>query len=189
MTTTSKLPRVIFFRGVFKKDCVDDAAIERHINKVLADVPPEAPSEHACEKLPSTFISVDAWPTSTNLLCWGHSMPFTTMPLFIPGPIEPTIREDNMFSVGVQGVFCSFACMACYVQTHDYSATERIEIMTKLNWLHRRLFGCNMPNVSIPPPHVMQQYGGPMPAEEYLAQIERTRTVQEATLSKERLAL
>jgi hypothetical protein len=118
MNFSVRVPKILFIKGVFKKDCVliddffekqlvGDAMNEcsniDNINSVQKEDYPfqeinsiQDNRINYYNKLPTIFENINMWPTQTNLLCWYCSLSFDTMPVFIPKIIEPTMRSTEI---------------------------------------------------------------------------------------------
>lgn len=183
MISTLSIPKVLFIKGVFKRDCDNDETLEQkmieNISDDISDIVMKdsiAMSENTefydrtYDKLPSIFDSIDNWPTTTNLLCWSCNLHFDTIPIFIPKVIEPVIskHKENKYSIGVFGVFCTFGCAWHFIHEHQFSLIERVEAINKLKFLHKLLKGTSMKDiVTYPSPFEMEQYGGDLSIEKY----------------------
>lgn len=193
----ANVPKVLFIKGIFKKDCLSDDIFEKkilensNITQLTMDCTTIQPTIDNpfgqddnttffvnYKKLPSVFETIDTWPKTSNLLCWNCSRKFKTIPVFIPKVIEPIILKNKIdrdkltnkcFSISVHGVFCLFACAVQYVETHDYSISDKVEITNKLRLLYKLFYsGTKVPDFNnYPSPLRMKQYGGNLTIEEY----------------------
>jgi hypothetical protein len=202
-----KAAKILFIKGVFKKDCVSDEIFEKKILENISEDSILASSMENgfnvdyvnYEKLAPIFEDINSWQKKTNLLCWNCSLSFSSIPVFIPQVIEPISHRNHnnnrhqlqssqdqsckgqppkeqsptKYSIGVYGVFCSFICTKHYVNSHNYSLIDRIEIMNKLKLLYKLFYNMKMNDVSnYPTPLQMQQYGGDLSTSEFLELLE-----------------
>ncbi len=187
------LPKVLFIKGVFKRDCATDDLLEK---KVLDSIHNEAyintnvhsvmndTNEYSYgisekvtyQKLPSVFESLSTWPTKTNLLCWHCSLSFDTVPIFIPKVIEPIISKTKVhqYSMGVYGVFCTFGDAMEFIKNRNWSIVDKIDAMNKLKHLHKVFYNTQYKDiVSYPSIYDMVQYGGDLDIQKYKQLINR----------------
>ncbi len=179
-----KIPKILFIKGVFKKDCSTDDIFEKkileNINSQNNEISCSNESEEqkkfiSYDKLPSIFENFDMWPKRTNIQCWHCTLGFETTPVFIPKVIEPKTNRrldydsDKMtYSISTYGVFCSFGCANKFIETRNYTIIEKIEMTNKLRLLHKFFYNRLMNDyVSYPDPYQMQQYGGDLSPEEF----------------------
>lgn len=190
-----KIPKILFIKGVFKKDCSTDDIFEKKILENI-DLPndeiisSEAIDEQkkfiSYDKLPSIFENYDMWPKRTNIHCWHCTLNFDTTPVFIPKVIEPKSNKkldyesDKMtYSISTYGIFCSFGCANKFIESRNYSIIEKIEMNNKLKLLHKFFYKKIMTDyVSYPDPYQMQQYGGNLSPEEFKEIINNCGIVQ-----------
>ncbi len=190
-----RLPKILFIKGVFKKDCQEYDFVEK---KVIANTESEIAvnqlsenvinndlsflPDKSCGKLPCNFESLDQWPKRTHLLCWHCSLQFNSMPIFIPKVIEPIISKNkhNQYSIGVFGVFCSFGDAMEFIKNSNWVLTDKIEASNKLRHLYKLFFGTQLKETnSYPYVYDMIQYGGNMEVSEYKKQVESFKTQKE----------
>lgn len=195
------LPKVLFIKSVFKRDCATDDFLEKKvletinneayigdvINNVVADIDAvhySMQQKIAYKKLPSVFESIEEWPKRTNLLCWHCSLPFDTVPIFIPKVIEPVISKVklNQYSIGVSGVFCSFSDALEFIVSSNWSIMDKIEAKNKLKHLHKIFHNAPLKDsISYPSVFEMIQYGGDLEITQYREIINRFKTSSEST--------
>ena len=205
MIKTSKLPKILFIKGVFKKDCVSDDIFEKKIlenitidnMQILQQENDQLSTEYNFTnyiKLPNVFTNIDSWPKTTNLLCWYCGQTFTTVPVFIPGVIEPVMSKSHeeresagqQVLISTSGVFSSFGCAYAYVQEHSFSLSEKTEMCCKLQLLHKLFYGKKMKDISeYPKPYVMKQYGGDLTIEEFNKLMEKCNIEQKPKKGKQ----
>lgn len=120
--------------------------------------------------------------------CWHcrHPIPQEWHPLGIPVRYRTV---DDTFEV--EGVFCSFNCIASYLSEHtDYRYKESTVLLAML---HRRIFGVSKKMTDILPApswKLLKDYGGFMSIEEFrkCLQITEFRSLHQA-LKKDKLRL
>lgn len=187
------IPKILFIKGIFKKDCTSDDIFEKRIleNSHVVESEIDISSTEVIvngesfvnyEKLPNIFTNIESWKKKSNLACWNCTLFFTSVPIFIPKVIEPVSiknkfeREktcDQKFSITVEGVFCSFGCAQQYVEMHNYSIAEKTETLNKLRLLHKLFYNNNkMKELAYyPTPLNMTQYGGCLTITEFKNEI------------------
>lgn len=206
---SNKVPKILFIRGVFKKDCLNDDIFDRKYNEnaSIVDINSNILNDEQYqldnllitnyEKLPPIFNSIETWKKKTNLLCWSCTLSFNTIPVFIPKVIEPMSTKDQTefekysntvsktnsksnsktnqkFSISVYGVFCTFGCAIHYIESHNYSITDRTEAKCKLKILHKLYYNKDMKDISYyPSPSQMKKFGGDLTDEEYKESMEK----------------
>jgi|SRR6476661_716256 len=203
MIKISKAPKILFIKGVFKKNCISDDIFEEKImENIDSDNTQYTETESVPNnyvnyvKLPETFVNINTWPKTTNLLCWYCNQKFNTVPVFIPGVIEPisgknknTALSNNMsksyindliansdtqqFSISVTGVFSSFECAYSYIQTRNFTLNEKTEMINKLKLLYKLFYNKKFKDISYyPSPYEMEQYGGNLTPGQFNKKIE-----------------
>ena len=194
------IPKVLFIKGVFKKDCIQDDFLEAKIinnidtrnntdniinNNVFNEFEHrgnEINTRVVYKKLPSLFETLDEWPDKTNLLCWHCSLPFDTMPVFIPKVVEPVISKIKKakFSMGVYGVFCSFGDAVEFIKMSNWLLIDKIEALNKLKHLYKIFYGTTLKEIAAyPSVFNMVQYGGDMDISQYKEMINNFKTDEE----------
>lgn len=198
---SANVPKILFIKGIFKKDCTSDDIFEKKILENSNTIENEMVivSGNALtntqsftnfinyQKLPNIFHDIASWEKKTNLLCWNCTLQFQSVPVFIPRVIEPvtskfmashaprTDETHQKYSISVQGVFCSFGCARQYIETHNYSISEKTEKLNKLRLLHKLFYNnTKMKEVtSYPIPLEMKQFGGDLTIEDFREQLEK----------------
>jgi hypothetical protein len=194
MIYTEKIPKILFIKGVFKKDCqTDDIFDKRVLEGSIDDIDDINPlideSNLNCgqftnyEKLPNIFNDIETWKKNTNLCCWNCTLQFTSTPVFIPKVIEPvTIKNkgdreksnSKKFSISVHGVFCTFGCAKQYIETRNYSYSDRVEALNKIRLLHKLFYNTKMKeDIKYPLPIQLKQYGGDLTVSEFRENINK----------------
>lgn len=196
----TNIPKILFIKGVFKRDCINDDIFDKKIlenstyEENITDVNKhtnECEYTHY-EKLPHIFESFETWKKKTNLLCWNCALKFDTVPVFVPKAIEPISLKNKQerelcleqkFSISVHGVFCSFICARQYIESKNYSIVERTETLNKLKLLHKFFYKTKMKEYpQYPTPHQMKQFGGDLSIEEFKTQIDLFEDYDEKVL-------
>ncbi len=192
-----RLPKIFFIKGVFKRDCQTDDLLEKKVTDVVENSEFQISEmtnvngmrelnfgewDKSCNKLPCVFESLEQWPKKTSLLCWHCSLPFNSMPIFIPKVIEPIISKNkyNKHFIGVYGVFCSFGDAMEFINKSNWCLVDKIEAGNKLRHLHKMFFDVPMKEiVSYPQVHDMIQYGGNTDINQYRKLIDNFKTQEE----------
>lgn len=198
-----RVPKVLFIKGVFKKDCTSDDFLEK---KVIDTINNETTTDNIVssiitdihevnyytnsqkipyKKLPSIFETLEQWPKKTNLLCWHCSLPFDNIPIFIPKVIEPVISKvkTNKYSIGVNGVFCSFGDAMEFIKNSSWSLMDKIESVNKLKHLYKIFFNMPLKDIVLYPSiYDMVQYGGDMEINKYREVINQFKAPEEAII-------
>ena len=84
------------------------------INESVIDAIDNNVAVYKYDEIPKKFISVDTWPTHTNLLCWSCGQKPLSYPKFIP--LHPEIDKNGRDICDVIGNFCEWNCAARYIQ-------------------------------------------------------------------------
>lgn len=151
-----KVPKLLFVKGVFLKDCIPiDDIFEQQLIESL-DVEEFVTSY---KSLPSIFNNLDTWQKTTNLKCWSCDLGFNTVPVFIPKGID-SLPKGN-YNITTYGCFCSFNCAAAYNNLHNVKICKNINVRDMLLFLYR-VFEQKTPREILPSPskYVMKHYGG-----------------------------
>jgi hypothetical protein len=200
------IPKVLFIKGVFKKDCTTDDFLEKKvidtinnaacvgdvINSVVTEVSEfsynaNPTNKVSYKKLPSIFESIEQWPKKTNLLCWHCSLSFDTIPIFIPKVIEPVISKTkkNQYSIGVSGVFCSFGDAMEFIKNSNWTLMDKIESVNKLKHLYKIFYNIPLKDiVSYPSVFDMIQYGGDIEINKYREIVNNFKTFEEYKMNE-----
>lgn len=181
---SAKVPKVLFIKGAFKKDCLTDDIFDKKILEnatidVMANIMDLPDNDFVnYEKLPSVFTNIDSWVKRSNLLCWNCNLSFKTTPIFIPGVIEPSTTKNKTseknLTISVHGVFCYFGCALQYIETRNYTLSSRAESLNKLKLLHKLFYNKKIKELSYyPNPMQLKQFGGDLSTEEFESEKER----------------
>jgi hypothetical protein len=156
-------PNILFLRGCFLDDCnsVEDLFDQKLMIESATNHEYYEMKNTQYDEIPTTFVSLDAWPKKTNLKCWSCDCSFQTRPIFIPLSMGRSGQMD------VKGNFCLWGCAAQYINLH-YDADERWEKLALLRILYK-IFTCNTITHIVPssPKTEMIQYGGKKTIKEY----------------------
>jgi hypothetical protein len=188
MIKCEKVSKILFIRGVYKRDCLSDDIFEKKILEnsindaaiVSTDTSISTPIDVNFvnyEKMPSTFNNIDTWKKKTNIKCWCCTLSFDTVPIFIPKVIEPITLKNKVerekitkqqFSISVYGNFCSFGCAYHYIETHNFNISDKIESINKLKLLHKLFYNTKLKDIGFyPDPYQLAQYGGTLTEVEF----------------------
>lgn len=190
-----KIPKILFIKGVFKKDCQSDDIFDKKVLEGsiddIDDINPlvDESTNLNCgqftnyERLPNIFTDIETWKKNTNLCCWNCTLQFTSIPVFIPKVIEPvTIKSkinreksnEKKYSISVYGVFCTFGCAKQYIETRNYSYSDRVEAINKIRLLHKLFYNVKMKeDIKYPLPTRLKQYGGDLTVSEFRENIDK----------------
>ena len=152
-----KVPKILFIRGVFIKDCIPiDDIFERQIIERLNTNNPTV----KYEPLPSIFYDVKTWVKKTKIKCWYCDLHFDRMPVFIPKTVEKS-RISKKHIMSVKGCFCSFSCAATYNDIHNPKVCDNRSFDEKLRFLYKLFNGTFIYDIlRSPDKYTMTQYGG-----------------------------
>lgn len=100
-----KRTNLLILNGIYINDYLIKEPVIDEVNEVAA---------YKYDEIPKKFVSVDTWPTHTNLLCWSCSQKFTSYPKFIP--LHPEIDKNGRDICDIIGNFCEWNCAARYIQ-------------------------------------------------------------------------
>ena len=141
---TPNIPKILFIKGVFKKDCIQDDIFEKKIlenidigsKPIIEDEMVMIPNEQY-HKIPNTFTNLKSWVDKTNLLCWNCNLSFNSIPIFIPNVIEPDLSKngERSLSLGVYGVFCNFNCAYQFILNNNIDIIQQTEYINNLDYL------------------------------------------------------
>ncbi len=151
-----KVPKILFVKGVFLKDCmpIDDIFEQKLMDQLdLEDsVIPHKP-------LPSIFNSMEAWPRTTNLRCWHCDLAFNNTPVFIPKGID--VLSKDTYNISTYGCFCSFNCAIAFNNLYNTKICDNINVRDMLMFLYK-IFKETAVKEILPSPsrYIMRHYGG-----------------------------
>jgi len=156
MPTNKVVPKILFLQEVFLKDC------QAYINYPPGEKPAHVSTEYKeYDELKKVFKDTYSWPQSNNLLCWHCSLPFDSVPIFVPKIIEP---RNGAAIMNCEGNFCSFHCAAAYINQAYPNVNDNIEAKNKLKYLFSVMNGGRIVREipPMPPKYLMRTYGGHM---------------------------
>jgi len=122
-------------------------------------------------KILSKFIqgTKSTWPQTTDILCWWCSHSFDTMPL--PCPVDyDGIREHYR----VNGVFCSWSCIAAYSIKEYTSLAMVYQFRNELLENSGQKIDENI--VIAPPKYCLKSFGGHMTIKDFRS-LDKTKTI------------
>jgi hypothetical protein len=169
--TEYKIPKILFLRGVFIKDCIplDDIFELQIIEQLNMDDPIIIYNE-----FPSVFTNLKSWVKKTNLKCWYCDLNFMNSPVFIPKIIEHSGRTTD-YNISTHGCFCSFCCAVAHTNLHHPKICTNIKIKEMLRFLYRIFNGRAIKEI-LPSPtkYIMNHYGGSCNSHAYRNMINKT---------------
>jgi hypothetical protein len=193
LSIQKKIPKVLFIRGVFIKDCINlSSNIDSEIlndNKINIDIDIDNNDFSYDDKLiekplnltscilntdynriPKVFESIETWPRSTNIHCWYCTNQFNGMPIFIPSVIEPNIHTKNgdKYLIEVEGNYCKWQCAMSYIRETTKDLIRAIEKINNLYFLYKIING-NYPShiPEAPNKYILKKFGGTMTTDQY----------------------
>lgn len=111
--------------------------------------------------------TIDAWPESTDALCWHCRHPFDTVPVAVPMQFEN--GTWNM-----RGMFCGWPCAKRFVLDQDYFNVA--SVLFNLKQVAAK-FGVTEPIVQAPPFTALTAFGGHLDIEAFRGQTRVLTTV------------
>lgn len=100
------------------------------------------------------------WPKSTNIHCWHCTYQFNTTPLTCPLEYNDITKKFS-----VNGVFCSWGCVARY-SIDNYKSLSLVNIMR--NEIIKKIgYGIQDTIPIAPPRYVLEKFGGPFKIEKF----------------------
>jgi hypothetical protein len=162
-----KVPKILFIRGLFLKDCIpiDDIFEQQLIDRLDED------DEKIMEfdKIPSVFTTLNTWVKKINIQCWLCDLNFDTSPVFIPRLIEPS---GCGYTIGTEGCFCTFSCAMAYINIHYPKIYDNVRKHDMLKFLYKIFHDAKAREIlSSPNRHEMVHYGGPLSINEYRTKV------------------
>lgn len=163
---------VLFLTGVFinSNSTIDDMFFaELNQNNTKTD-------KIVYSQFPKKFYNVDSWPSKLNICCWACHTKIEEKPYPIPINMQYSGKQTIF---GVEGVVCSFPCMARYI--NESPSNTRWEKTRFMFNLFEVFFGkkvCQIP--AAPSPLDQHKYGGNLSENEYR---HRIQTIMETLLS------
>jgi hypothetical protein len=117
-------------------------------------------------RLTGTEAFGEAWPESTDILCWHCGLHFNTTP--VPA-VQDYDEETDKYDV--YGIFCTLGCVKRHISDSACS-TEVSRRLVLQRQMAIAVFGwpADQPITQAPPKVVLQPYGGYMSVEEFRTQ-------------------
>lgn len=158
-----KVPKILFVKGVFLKDCmpIDDIFEQKLMDQL------DLEDDIILHKpLPSIFNNTATWPQTTNLRCWNCDLVFSGIPVFIPKGIDSL--SDGNYNIITSGCFCSFNCAIAFNNLHNIKICDNVNVREMLQFLYK-VFNEKSVKEILPAPskYIMKQYGGTVDAAGY----------------------
>jgi hypothetical protein len=179
---------ILFLKGVYKSDCkkLEDIFHDRLLHDAKSET-------KQYDKIPLIFYSLDTWPKSTNLLCWGCNRSFKSRPWFEPQSIGPVstgevgvfltgeeikkIANKREYCISAKGNFCSANCVRRYIIMNARDLADRNNKLAMLNFLYEIFTGKTMTMIQNAIKHTeMVQYGGSLTLAEYQKKMDELDT-------------
>ena len=152
-----KIPKILFIKGVFIKDCIliDDIFEKQIIEQLNIENP-----IISYNNFPSIFTNLETWIKKTNIKCWYCDLNFNNMPVFIPKIIENTGLNAD-YKIITSGCFCSFCCAMSYNNLYFPKICDNINNKDMIKFLYK-IFNNTKIKEILPSPskYIMNQYGG-----------------------------
>lgn len=162
-----KVPKILFIRGVFLKDCtpIDDIFEQQLIDRL--DEKEVKVMEF--DKIPSVFTTLDTWVKKVNIRCWFCDLNFEAHPVFIPRLIEPSAGG---YTIGTEGCFCTFSCAMAHINLHYPKIYDNVRKHDMLKFLYKMFHGRKIREIlASPGRHEMSQYGGSLEIHQYRTKV------------------
>lgn len=110
--------------------------------------------------LPSVYEK-GIWPEKTNIRCWWCTLPFDSIPCFIP-------KKMRVGKYHVIGCFCSFNCSMAYnLYALDQNQYECLRQCALIHTMYTEIYGEIKEILPSPPKEVMAMYGGKLSVDQY----------------------
>ena len=110
------------------------------------------------DNIPKKFISLEKWPSSTNLKCWECCSYFTSSPTFIP----KTMHEEayGVVAYDIEGNFCTWNCAAKFARA-KYPKTH-LKYKEYMIYIYKLVTGKSIIDIDDPPCRTsINEYCGP----------------------------
>jgi len=167
MDKPCKFPNILRLTGVAIEDFRSPEDIMEQRLSVYTEEDRRHTEKPLYSPLPSKFVSLDLWPSTTNLTCWQCHFTFNSRPYFDPSYFK---ESETGIEMGVNGVFCCGGCAAKYIK-HTYHVVNKRN--THMEWLYalHYMFTGNRVNFIQPSKSFKKRakYGGTMSDGEYLS--------------------
>lgn len=100
----SKKPELLLLKGVYLKNLIE----------TVSDMPKDhLIDDQIYSDIPKRFLSIEQWPSNTNLKCWSCDQIPLSYPKFIP--MNPINNSDGQLTCDVIGNFCEWNCAVRYI--------------------------------------------------------------------------
>ena len=169
-----KIPKILFIKGVFLKDCmpIDDIFEQRLMDQLEVEE-----TVVSYNRLPSTFNDFDSWPKQTNIKCWNCDLAFAGVPVFVPRGID--VLSETKYDIGREGCFCSFHCAEDHIELHNKKICDVINRREMLLFLYKVFTGKVVKEIlRAPSKYIMKHYGGSVEPTEYQMKIRELQKQQ-----------
>lgn len=172
MDSKKNTPNILVLSGVSLEDykSIDDKFAEEMMGRMVEEEISVSQYNMGSDKIPTTFYSLDEWPTETTARCHNCTLSFTNRPV----PIPTIIRElpDGRVEFNVRGNMCSFPCARKWVDVHYHDLNARDNILRNLSLLYFIFTGRQKTDIQPAPDHILLKcYGGEMTEENYRKKI------------------
>lgn len=172
MDAKKSAPNILVLSGVSLDDykSLDDKYAEEMMERMVGDEISVSQYNVCSDKIPTTFCSLDEWPTETTARCHNCTLGFNNRPV----PIPTIIRElpDGRVEFNVRGNMCSFPCVRRWIDVHYHDLNVRDNIMRNLSLLYFIFTGRQKTDIQSAPEHTLLKcYGGDMTEEQYKKRI------------------
>jgi hypothetical protein len=161
------IPKILFIRGVFLKDCtpIDDIFEQQLIDRLDE----EDVKVITFDKMPSAFTTLNDWIKNINIRCWFCDLNFNTSPVFIPRLIEPSY---DGYTIGTEGCFCTFSCAMAYINIYYPKIYDNVRKHDMLKFLYKLFNGTKVREIlASPSRYELVHYGGPLEMHQYRKKI------------------
>jgi hypothetical protein len=162
-----KVPKILFIRGVFLKDCIPiDDIFEQQLIDRLDE---EEISVMEFDKIPSIFTTLNTWIKKINTKCWFCDLNFESIPVFIPRLIEPS---GGGYTIGTEGCFCTFSCAMAHINVHYPKICDNVRKRDMLKFLYKMFNDSKVREIlASPSKYEMNQYGGSLEIHQYRTKV------------------
>jgi hypothetical protein len=143
-----KQTNLLIFRGLEPKD------FNINYRESSARAPSEAPSQAIYMDMPKRFISVETWPTVSNLRCWSCDQMTTGYPKFIPLNLEKNANGDD--TCDVYGHFHEWNCAARYIYK-EFPREQRWDALEALCLIESKFSLCRREKIMPAPPKILMK--------------------------------
>ena len=171
----SDQPNILFLGGISRDDYIAPEELadrkflkEENISYINST---KYISQLIYDKIPSTFTSLDEWPSETNLHCWQCGFTCDGKPIFVPIFIRETVRGVEF---GVKGIMCTFNCAARWIISNsNLNIEERWKYQNNLKILYFLFTGIHNEIKLAPEKTALKKYGGDLTDEEFWDELKK----------------